>query len=235
MSATDIINNLLFFQQLLNKLLEQESAYQFNTGNAEQLTKSLKIEYSFITLDLDSTAGLHCSVMFEFRNRAVSLKEVYAANKDRTAHINKLISTCKIDQYIWEESPQNPHFYPPVILQYLASADAIAGKAFNCTHGDNYYPGYFSKTKITDNEIVLSQINHMNSKSLDHKTNYSLRELEFIIPLTSIDRSVSLDETKIGDMLVHFSDRSSSNNKNCGELITQQIKTEKEKFENTIY
>lgn len=52
------------------------------------------------------------------------------------------------------------------ILQQLESADSIASLAVNCTAGDDYYPGNFSKVILSQHHIELQQINYMDAKSL---------------------------------------------------------------------
>jgi hypothetical protein len=114
-------------------------------------------------------------------------------------------------------------------------AESIAEQAYQCTSGDDYGPGYFSKIKLTSNGITLEQINHMNSKSLAHKQDYSLRDLEFFIPYGSQKPGKLLfEEEYIGTMRIRFSDRSSANNRNCGDRIRQQIDAERVKFNTTL-
>lgn len=114
-----------------------------------------------------------------------------------------------------------------IVTRCLEAADAIAKCAVNCAHGDDYRPGCYSSVLVTDAEIVLSQINHMNAKSLKHKHDYCLRNLVFTIPLTKQDAMVKLADHQLGPMLISFSDHSSANNRRCGEAIMEQIKLEK--------
>ncbi|MEJ0031007.1 MAG: hypothetical protein WDO15_11800 [Bacteroidota bacterium] len=58
------------------------------------------------------------------------------------------------------------------------------------------------------NHIELQQVNYMNARSLDHKDDYSLRSLVF---------RISLDGNQ--KMITEFTDRSSQNNRECGERI----------------
>jgi hypothetical protein len=94
------------------------------------------------------------------------------------------------------------------IIQQIETADNIAGAAVNCTVGDDYSPGNFSKVLLGPNHIELQQVNYMNARSLDHKDDYSLRSLVF---------RISLEGNK--KMITEFTDRSSQNNRECGERI----------------
>jgi hypothetical protein len=118
------------------------------------------------------------------------------------------------------------------VERYLIIAESIARCAQHCAVGDNYRPGYFSDMIVTPEGITLQQINHMNARSLDHKKNYSLRNLEFFIPLkqTSPGTRSLLPDDHIGVMRISFSDRSSQNNRACGEKILEKIAEEKSAF-----
>lgn len=115
----------------------------------------------------------------------------------------------------WPEiDSKNDHQFilPDEIIKQLATADSIASLAVNCTTGDGYEPGNFSKIILSNSEIELQQINHMNAKSLAHKKNYSLRSLIFKIDLKNPK-----------ELKIDFSDHSSENNKHCGDQIKAAI------------
>jgi len=63
----------------------------------------------------------------------------------------------------------------------------------------------------------------MNAKSLNHKADYSLRNLEFIITINNFPHDTTRCDYQIGTMLINFSDLSSKNNKTCGDAILNQI------------
>jgi hypothetical protein len=125
--------------------------------------------------------------------------------------------------------------YSETVASYLVMADSIARCAYLCTAGDDYRPGYFSEITVNAEGITLQQINHMNSRSLDHKSNYSLRDLEFFIPLkqSSVEKPLAIMEDHIGIMRIAFSDRSSQNNSMCGDRIQEKIDEEKLLFSKT--
>jgi hypothetical protein len=122
--------------------------------------------------------------------------------------------------------------YTEELNAYLTIAESIATSAYLCTAGDDYRPGYFSEITVKSEGIMLNQINYMNSRSLDHKKNYSLRDLKIFIPLKPLPehRSRQMDEYYIGTMRIHFSDRSSQNNRTCGDRILEKIEEEKLRF-----
>jgi hypothetical protein len=122
--------------------------------------------------------------------------------------------------------------YTPSLDTYLAIAGSIAACAYLCAAGDDYWPGYFSEITVQSEGITLRQVNHMNSKSSNHKNDYSLRDLQFFIPSKQSVRQKPLvmDEDYIGTMRISFSDRSSQNNKKCGDRILQKIREEKSRF-----
>jgi hypothetical protein len=116
--------------------------------------------------------------------------------------------------------------------RYLTIAESIARCAYHCTSGDDYRPGYFSEIIVTRESITLQQINHMHARSLDHKNSYSLRDLEFFIPVgpSPEDKLPLLSDDHIGTMHIMFSDRSSGSNRTCGDRILEKIAEEKAAF-----
>ena len=119
--------------------------------------------------------------------------------------------------------------YSKEIIDYLIMADSIAGQSYLCSSGDDYYPGCFSTIEIGEDSILLQQTNHHNARSIDHKQNYTMRKLEITIPLKSPYHDRDCDH-KIGKMLINFSDRSSKQNKTCGDKILKMIEEETQKF-----
>jgi hypothetical protein len=114
------------------------------------------------------------------------------------------------------------------IMDCVNTADEIASQAYQCNSGDNYHPGYFTEILPNSHGIFLSQVNRWNSRSIDHKDDYTMRELQFSIPYEEDEvPNNSLDEERIGRMRAKFSDHSSKNNLWCGDLIREKIKLQK--------
>ncbi len=151
--------------------------------------------YSFITID---AGDVH--IKFEVSASSAKLLELHPQD----GSIKK-----KIESTSWPglDSTSSKKFSDKINNQ-LTTADNIASLAINCTKGDDYRPGNFSKVLLTGKHIELQQINYMNAKSLDHKKDYSLRSLVFRIPL---------DENQ--KLITEFTDRSSKNNRHCGDKI----------------
>jgi hypothetical protein len=234
MKSVDILNNLASYLRLAEILYQHEQPYLQKTEDFSMLTKSVRNEYTFITIELtlrttkSDYENLYCKLSFVLEKESARLSELYCADKSRTQIIETIVRQHKgVHEARWQANPPNEAGYDIAIGNYLSIADRIAEKAMHCAAGDHYQPGAFSCFQVTDERIVLTQNNHMNAKSLNHKQNYSLHNLEFIIPLkdTTVLRTTS-DSYKVGLMLINFSDRSSSNNKVCGDAIKAQILVE---------
>jgi len=240
MSATDMLHALAPFQQLLQEIQANEQTYLQNSGSNQHLQKNIRLAYSFVTLTLLKEEELYAKITFELKQDQVVQNEVYVVNGSRKALLEKLIQkNIFLRNFSWSAAATNKYKNETVITRCLAIADTIADRAVNCSHGDEYRPGRYSSLLVTDEKIVLSQINRMNAKSLDHKNDYSLRDLEFTIPwsvssptiiknkslLTAV--GVPTNRHTIGPMLISFSDHSSANNRACGDAILEQIEQEK--------
>ena len=227
MKAKDILNNLIPYQHLLNEIFQQESMYIKEKKSTANLTKSISIAYSFITMELRDSENdnLYCEITFELRNNAAPSSKIYCTDPTRVKEIEKIINKdSTIDKNTFAQSSSGSIYLNKTITEYLTIADEIAGQAYNCAAGDDYRPGMFSEIILEDFSIKLNQINHMNAKSLAHKEDYSLRRLEFIIPIQEPILNRPYCDYKIGDMLIYFSDSSSKNNKACGNAIIEKIK-----------
>lgn len=171
---------------------------------------------------------LYCKITYVLENSTAVFKDLYCADASRRQQLENFAKNeLAIHQPIWSSRP-NTNSVDDRVIKYLSAADKIAENAINCSSGDNYQPGAFSKIQLNDNCIILQQTNHMNAKSLDHKNDYSLRDLQFTIPLNGSKLiTAQYDDQFIGDMAVNFSDRSSQNNKRCGDAIQNAIDHEK--------
>lgn len=200
--------------------------------------ESVSLTHSTLTLKLHtksdsvkrSMSDLYLKASFNIQEGSVVLENLYCedaaiADELRTyivAHAPKRFDTTLV---------KVPAVFTEEVLTYLRSADEIAKQVQNCSSGDNYYPGYFSEMIIEETQIILKQINRWNARSIDHKKDYHMRDLEFFIPLTADTIEHSFMADSIGRMRIHFSDHSTPNNKSCGDRISEQIKIEKTLFE----
>ena len=147
-------------------------------------------EYSFITINNE--------IRFEVSDQSATVDSVSADLKNKLAAL----------QWPGLNSTYNELPWTKDVTQQLETADSIASLATNCTTGDDYEPGNFSRILLTNRYIELQQINYMNSRSIDHKNDYSLRSLIF---------RISLNETV--KMRTEFTDHSSENKRQCGDRI----------------
>lgn len=233
MKAIDIINNLADYKRLLDTVRQNEAVYLNEKEKSTTLLCAVRNEYNFITLTLhikkgDQREQLYCRITYELENNTAVFKDLYCDDASQKQQLENVVKrNVSTHQRMWS-TKHNANSVGELVTKYLSIADKIAENSINCAAGDNYYPTAFSRIEVNDNCIVLQQTNHMNAKSLDHKNNYSLRELQFTIPLNGSKLTTThYDDQFIGDMTVNFSDRSSQNNKRCGDAIQNAIDQEK--------
>ncbi|HMJ69780.1 MAG TPA: hypothetical protein VK508_12840 [Cyclobacteriaceae bacterium] len=198
MQCEEIITILLQYQERLIELFPG-SDIQINIAS----------QYSFIVADISKGDERYVHLKFEIGEGSGRLNDIYCEDRTLTEDLENKMDTVEwpgLTSTVLKAFP-----YPAKIKEQVEVADKIAALAVNFTDGDNYRPGNFSKVLLTEDYIELSQVNHMNAKSLAHKEDYSLRSLVFTIPFD-------------GSMSVKFSDRSSQNNRVCGDKIEQWLR-----------
>lgn len=215
MTCQQITIILLAYRSLMLKILsEQEHA---------DLSLDVISQYSFVTIEIKKSHQFFCQVRFEVTDNEGKLLSFYCEDDSLQS-----ILTTKIESKNWPGWTSTSSIdlpYSQHVLSSMEIADSIAALSKNCTRGDEYRPGNFSKVMLDSNLIKLEQINHMNAKSLNHKNNYSLRSLVFTIPLEgNLANENGLHDYKIGIMTATFSDSSSRNNKSCGDKIVAELK-----------
>jgi len=236
METIDLLSDLQKYISLLTSIRkDQLPGYQ-----GGEFIQTVSLSYDTITLELDIRNNqnenkrsfsryLQCGFLID--QQKVSLTEVYCQINDQEKAVKDFILKKESQEGDAWDTRTKENLYNKEILRYLSIADEIAKKGYLCAAGDNYRPGYFSKIIVTDNSIVLEQVNRWNAKSLDHKKDYHLRDLEFRIPLREVAENKSgLPDYLIGQMLIHFNDHSSENNKHCGDRIREKILEEKARF-----
>lgn len=234
MNSVAIVTNL---HQYLSLLHEIESREQRDKANDTNFYKSVSLRYNTITARLsyksqkETFYSDYIGVAFTIEEQNITLKDITCENNERVGIIN---------DYVLQHAPttfpssSDVNILSKASAQYLNIADEIAKHGYMCARGDDYRPGYFSEIKLDENEIILSQINHWNARSIDHKNDYHLRNLEFKIPYAMTESRLGYGAEKIGRMIVEFSDRSSKNNKGCGDNIFNEIQEQKSKFKNEM-
>lgn len=196
------------------------------------LTVSASLSYKNLVFTIERENSLYAQATYLIDENSPTLISSYFENPEvedlLAPHLKR--SLPESGEYFIAPLKYEP--LSTIVNKYLAIAERIAQQGYLCTSGDDYAPGYFSKMALAAEGILLEQINYMNSRSLAHKTDYSLRDLTFFIPYNPQEtKPAGFDEVYIGDMRIHFSDRSSANNKNCGQQIKNQIDEERMKFD----
>lgn len=227
MNCLAIVNELYRYFPLLASIEKEE---EFVSDSH----KSVSLRYDRITLamkfnDEKNVSPEYFNAKFRVVDHVVILTELHGVPdewKDRIWDYLLRNAPKSFDTEILENSEK----VDKDVEQYLAIADNIAKQAQGCSQGDDYLPGHFSEVIIDDSGITLRQINRWNSRSIIHKNDYHMRDLEFHIPggRSEMDHRYGID--KIGRMAIIFSDSSSMNNKVCGDRIYNEIQVQKMQF-----
>jgi len=237
----DLLNALQEVRTLLTTIELMEMKHHAQSGDpADAFHKMITLSYSVLKLKLfidkklpkqeGHSPALYLQVTFEINENELVHTGLYCEKRDREPEIAQFIQQSKPPAgFLWSTEKRDV-FYSDSVIRYLTLADTIAMQAQQCSSGDDYRPGYYSEIVWEDERIHLKQINHWNARSIDHRDDYFMRDLEFDIPLQPVaTRSLLLNDT-IGDMQIYFSDRSSDKNKGCGDKIQEQIRSAKMKF-----
>jgi len=239
MNTIGLLNALHSYQLLLTAI----AASVMGDGNTE-LIKTISLSYDTIKLKVDkvtrqagednrfSSPALYLQCVFQINQQQVAITDIYCELKDQTNELKDFIlQHTPAGGWVWNTKIKEAA-YSAETLNYLTIADRIAKEVYLCASGDNYRPGYYSEIIVEEKHISLKQINRHNSRSVNHKDDYHLRDLEFLIPLQPAPEKPSFQDEQIGEMRIHFSDHSSKNNKACGNRISEKIREEKLKFNN---
>lgn len=227
MNSKIVVDNLAPFCVSLENIKEQAQA----TTGATYIA-SLEQAYSFIQLELrdtDEQVFFQVKYQIQFSDQLSYYDDPYCEDKKLGKRLKKTT-----DQFIgcfkWQEQPTNNFKLSPEQTKYLEIADRIAALSNDMP---NTRPSYYSKVIITADFIRLEQINHWNSRSLDHKDSYFLRDLYFVIPQETektIKKSDRFGVKYIGEMEVFFSDGSAEKRRDVGDKIRLQIKEELDNY-----
>lgn len=230
MIALEILHILHLYQEYLIQFIQSEAERQPQC----EWDHSVSLSYTSITMKIfritedDTDRDLYIQIMFRIENNQILFSDIYHPGKnDIQQLIEEIKANTKLHAISFNASQVQPIDLTDEVTNYLSIADRISAHAVNIYAGDSYWPGNYSNVKLTPNRIVLEQVNHMNSRSLNHKDDYSLRDLKFKIPIQNEhDLKHSYDDAFIGNMLVSFSDRSSQNKREACDAIKEQISKE---------
>jgi hypothetical protein len=231
MRTLDLLTSLADYVALIKAIKDKALADSSLKKDSDEIfITSISLRYDFIILKMDRGKRLlsssrymlsrYMECTYRLDQDKVSFATFYCQDKERETTVKKYL----IDNTPRSWTPgKKKNAFSQDVVQYLAIADDIAQSAHHCTAGDNYSPGYYSEILLEENRIVLRQINRFNSRSLDHRDDYHMRDLEFFIPIQPTEEKTSSYDFRIGDMFINFSDMSSKNNKSCGEQIRMKI------------
>jgi hypothetical protein len=228
-----IISNLFEYTALFRTITSFVQGINKQNGKPPlAITSRVSIEYNTITAAMDVNNGdnssLYLNAEFSIGNNDSSLQDVYCTDNDVCDDVRKLITTGG-QALRWDNSKQKIDCREEIV-NYLQISDRIGEQCYACASGDNYHPGFFSSISMNDEVIILTQINRHNSRSIDHKRDYHMRDLKITIPLGAAYEESRLCDFRIGNMMIAFTDQSSEQNKKCGGKILQKIKQEKSEF-----
>jgi len=236
----DLLSGLQEVRTLLTAIELMEMKHHAQSGDpAAAFQKMITLSYSVLKLKLfvdkklpkqeGHSPALYLQVTFEIKENELEHNGLYCEERDREPEITQFIQQSRPSTgFLWSTEKRDA-FYSDRVIQYLTLADSIAMQAQYCRAGDDYRPGYYSEIVLEDARIHLKQINHWNARSIDHRDDYLMRNLEFEIPLQPVTRTSFLNDA-IGDMQIYFSDRSSEKNRDCGHKIQEQIQIAKTTF-----
>ena len=225
-STSEIIRELIHH---LNRFAELSNGFGREL-QGDDLILSVSLSYSRLQLSIHKSEALY--LQYTIHPEAHPTPACYYLDQDKVEALKKHFEPLAASDLKISSTIPSQVVYTRALDSYLTIAESIASAAYLCTAGDDYRPGYFSEIIVQSEGITLRQTNHMNSRSLDHKQNYSLRDLQFFIPSKQSvrQRPLTMNEVYIGTMRISFSDRSSQNNKMCGDRILEKIGEEKARF-----
>lgn len=229
MTTLEILRILQPYQAYLIQLQKVEMDRQ----PEYEWSYSISLNYQMVHLkilrntDTDPYKQLYTQIRFKIENEIISFESFFC---EEPIGNETIINVIKLDSNLhglaFKINPDCLHTFSDEVIESLSIADRISQHAVNRNTGDSYWPGNYSIIDILPTCIMLTQVNHMNSRSLNHKNDYSLRNLLFRIPLEqNVKIEATFGDVTIGNMLVNFSDRSSANNLSVGDDIMEAIKS----------
>jgi len=238
MNSLAIVHELHKYFLLLTAIEEREKEIIRENTPAPKFNKSVSLRYDWLTLTIKYNNGemdfysAYFEATFNISGQTVKFTELHYV-PDQAKRKNEILDFLlrHVPKSFDNAMLPNSESLNKETVQYLSIADEIAKQAYLCSSGDDYRPGYFSEISMDDTGIMLNQINHWNSRSIAHKQDYHLRNLEFQISNEIRGEKLPYGADQIGRMMIVFSDRSSNNNKSCGDKIYNEIQIQKAQFE----
>lgn len=220
MTSRNLLNNLVPHWAFLEELRDDLSK-----STHAKYTASLEQAYTFIQLELkDDEAQVFLQIRYQIQSETkLSLYSFYCDNENIEAELEEKAKELLIN-FEWSSSAKKVFPLTKEQILYLEIADRIA----RVGNDISAYPSYYSALKLTSHFIKLEQINGRNSRSIDHKDSYFLRDLHFLIPLKeeTIKKGAFVEPYLIGAMEVLFQDSSAKSQRETGNKIMLQLKEE---------
>lgn len=221
MTSRNLLDNLAPHWVFLEDLREELFA-----STKMEYVAVLEQAYSFIQLELrDEDGQLFLQIKYQMRSEnSLSLYSFYCDNKNMATQLEDQAKK-QLENFEWKVPSKSKFQLSNNQIQYLEIADRIA------TFGDDIStnPSFYTKLLLTANVIQLEQINRRNSRSIDHKNSYFLRDLYFVIPLKDANegkKASKIGAHFIGDLEIRFQDSSAKSQRATGDKIMLQIKEE---------
>lgn len=251
MTSRNLLNNLVPHWAFLEQL--REDLYE-STGT--KYTAVLEQSYNFIQLELrDNEEQLFLQIRYQIKSgNKLTLYSFYCDKEDiavelevqakrllanfewntslsHSSHPSKLrwtFTTSKLEVHnkqVEDSTTKNEFKLTDEQITYLEIADRIAAV------GDDIftYPSFYNTFTLTADFIKLAQINDRNSRSIDHKDSYFMRDLYFTISLkqeAKKQNAPKVDCYFIGAMEVLLQDSSAKFQRETGNKIMLQLKEE---------
>lgn len=225
MKTETLLNQLYPFWEFAEKLVVSESKFL-----NKELAFELEQSHRFVILTIGKNPNdIDLELRLEWQSDGrFKIYRHYHSNKARAAELKT-----EVEQFLkgidWSKDAETTFpLLTDEIRNYLEIADRIVGQANDLRSGVNY-----TNLILTKNQLRLEQINRWNSRSLDHKDSYFLRDLRFWVNLDNQEpQKRLLEPIWIGKMLIEFSDASAPSRKNGGKRIQAQIELEQANYKN---
>jgi hypothetical protein len=242
MTSRNLLNNVVPHWSFLEQL--REDLY-VSTGT--KYTAVLEQSYSFIQLELrDNEEQLFLQIRYQIKSgNKLTLYSFYCDKEDiaveletqakrllaifewntSLSHSNHPSKLEVHNKQVEDSTTKNEFKLTDEQITYLEIADRIAAV------GDDIstYPSFYNTFTLTADFIKLAQINDRNSRSIDHKDSYFMRDLYFTISLkqkAKKQNAPKVDCYFIGEMEVLFQDSSAKSQRETGDRIMLQLKEE---------
>lgn len=226
LSSQTLLNKLHPFWEAIEEIREEVTEKK-----GVHYVSLLEQSYDFITLILqDSSGQLFLEIKYQLKSQNMLVQtNFYCADEELRKKV--LAKAKKMEgKFDWNNPAKTTFNLSSDQILYLQIADRIASKGNDISAR----PSDYGRLLLSSKWIKLTQSNHWNSKSLDHKDSYYMRDLSILIPLEKVAESdpnpISIDLYQIGAMQVHFVDGSAKSSRGTGDEILAQIKKEMEDF-----